>query len=64
MLSFAQKIQLSQNEGEVANGGRDDGSSLEAVEQAEQELDRLLRLWFGAGWDLKVRCLNLPPSLP
>lgn len=46
-------LQRQQNEGEVANGGRDDGSSLERVDEAEQVLDDLLRQRFGAGWDLR-----------
>ena len=45
-------LQRQQNDGEVANGGRDDGSSLERVDDAEQVLDDLLRQRFGAGWDL------------
>jgi hypothetical protein len=46
-------LQRQQNDGEVANGGRDDGSNLERVEDAEQVLDALLRQRFGAGWDLR-----------
>lgn len=46
-------LQRQQNEGEVANGGRDDGSSSERVEDAERFLDDLLRQQFGAGWDLR-----------
>jgi hypothetical protein len=45
---------LQQNEGEIANGGRDDGSDQAAVDQAEQVLDNLLRQKFGPCWDLRM----------
>ncbi len=47
-------LRLQQNEGEIANGGRDDGSDQAAVDQAEQVLDNLLRQKFGPCWDLRM----------
>lgn len=57
-------LQRQQNEGEVANGGRDGGSSSERVDEAEQVLDDLLRQQFGAGWDLRRGGFEFRESVP
>lgn len=52
-------LQLLQNESELANGGRDDGSNQDTVDRTEETLDGLLRLKFGPCWDLKP--IGTPP---
>lgn len=48
------QLRYSQNEGEIANGGRDMGweGLLAKREQAEAELDDALREFYGPAWDV------------